>query len=150
MHSKYAVGLIWSSNGMYSTDLLMIGPTSHGNGHALFFIKTKCQCRTKSLLSSRLLFVELIDWVIHVDIVYPCWKSCDKAMSCKQITEGFEHHRCCKSRFKRSFYCMRFHDRQNHNEYRIKKNSYIYVRFVAPPWSQNQELKLAPISNDRV
>ena len=46
--------------------------------------------RTKSSLSSRLLFEKLIDWVIHVDIVYQCWKNCDKAVSCKHITEGFE------------------------------------------------------------
>ena len=97
--------------------------------------------RTKSSLSSRLLFEKLIDWVIHVDIVYQCWKSCDKAVSCKHITEGFEHHICCKSWFKRSFYCIGFYDKQNHNELMIK-NSKIYVRFAASSWFRNQEVKL--------
>ena len=100
------------------TDLLMIGPKSHGNGpHFL----NHMSYLTKSSLSSRLLFEKLIDWVIYVDIVYQCWKSCDKSVSCKQITEGFEHHRCCKSWFKRSSYCIGFHDGQNHNELMIKK-----------------------------
>ena len=82
-------------------------------------------------------------------IVYQCWKSDDKAVSCKQITEGFEHHRCCKSWFKKSFYCIGFHDRQTHNELMIK-NSKMYIRFVAPPWYHDQELKFPLISNDSV
>ena len=127
---------------VYSTDLLIIEPT-------FFYYWNQMSYRTKSSLSPRLLFDKLIDWVIYMDIVYQCWKSCDKAMSYKQITEGFDHHRCCKSWFKRSFYYIGFHDRQNHNEL-IIKNSKIYVRFVAPPWSHNQELKLPLISNDSV
>ena len=112
--------------------------------------------RSKSSLSSRLLFEKLIDWVIHVDIVYQCLKkttlSCNKAVSCQYITKGFEHQRCCKSWFKRSFYWIGFHDRQNRNELMMKNNkdSKVYVRFVASPWLHNQELRLTLISNETV
>ena len=60
---------------VYSTDMLMIGPTSYGDGPAFFYYQNQISYGTKSSLSSRLsVFQKLIDWVIHVDIVYQCWK----------------------------------------------------------------------------